>query len=89
MFQQNQLFRTHATGNFGTLVLHVIRDPAMIKYLDNDDSRKGRPNENLARELLELFVLGIAQDGGVPHFGCNRECCERARREGRWRADGD
>ena len=58
MFQQNQLFRTHATGNFGKLVLHVIRDPAMIKYLDNDDSRKGRPNENLARELLELFVLG-------------------------------
>ena len=58
MFQQNQLFRTHATGNFGTLVLHVIRDPAMIKYLDNDDSRRGRPNENLARELLELFVLG-------------------------------
>ncbi len=58
MFQQNQLFRTHATGNFGKLVLNVIRDPAMIKYLDNDDSRKGRPNENLARELLELFVLG-------------------------------
>lgn len=58
MFQQNQLFRTYATGNFGMLVLNVIRDPAMIKYLDNDKSRKGRPNENLARELLELFILG-------------------------------
>ena len=58
MFQQNQLFRTHATGNFGMLVLQVIRDPAMIKYLNNDQSRKGRPNENLARELLELFILG-------------------------------
>ena len=58
MFQQNQLFRTHAAGNFATLVLNVIRDPAMIRYLDNDDSRRGRPNENLARELLELFVLG-------------------------------
>ena len=58
MFQQNQLFRTHATGNFGKLALNVIRDPAMIKYLDNDQSRRGRPNENLARELLELFILG-------------------------------
>jgi len=58
MFQQNHLFRRNATGNFATLVLEVIRDPAMIKYLDNDDSRRQRPNENLARELMELFVLG-------------------------------
>lgn len=58
MFQQNHLFRRNATGNFATLVLEIIRDPAMIKYLDNDDSRKQRPNENLARELMELFVLG-------------------------------
>ncbi|MFM8698770.1 MAG: DUF1800 domain-containing protein, partial [Phycisphaerales bacterium] len=58
MFQQNHLFRTHATGNFATLVLNVIRDPAMIRYLDNNQSRRGRPNENLARELLELFILG-------------------------------
>ena len=58
MFQQNNLFRAHATGSFATLVLGVIRDPGMLKYLDNDDSRKGRPNENLARELLELFILG-------------------------------
>lgn len=58
MFQQNHLFRRHATGNFATLVLEIIRDPAMIKYLDNDDSRKNKPNENLARELMELFVLG-------------------------------
>jgi hypothetical protein len=58
MFQQNHLFRTHATGNFATMVLNVIRDPAMIRYLDNNQSRRGRPNENLARELLELFILG-------------------------------
>lgn len=58
MFQQNQLFRTHATGNFGLLVLNVLRDPAMLRYLDNNQSRRGRPNENLARELLELFILG-------------------------------
>jgi pyrroloquinoline quinone biosynthesis protein B len=36
-----------------------------------------------APPAVELFVLGIAQDGGLPHFGCSRECCERARREGR------
>ena len=58
MFQQNQLFRRFATGNFAQLVRAVVRDPAMIKYLDNDENRKGRPNENLARELMELFTLG-------------------------------
>jgi len=58
MFQQNQLFRKYATGNFARLVGSILRDPAMLKYLDNDDSKKGKPNENLARELMELFVLG-------------------------------
>lgn len=58
MLQQNRLFRKHATGNFAQLVRAVVRDPAMIKYLDNDQNRKGRPNENLARELMELFTLG-------------------------------
>lgn len=59
MFVQNQLFRRNATGNFGELLFAIIRDPAMIAYLDNNDSRKGRPNENLARELMELFSLGV------------------------------
>ncbi|HRJ49140.1 MAG: DUF1800 domain-containing protein [Phycisphaeraceae bacterium] len=59
MFLQNMMFRRHATGNFGRILSDLIRDPAMIKYLDNDSSRKGRPNENLAREIMELFSLGI------------------------------
>jgi uncharacterized protein (DUF1800 family) len=59
MFLQNQLFRQHAAGNFGDLLFRIIRDPAMIAYLDNNDSRKGSPNENLARELMELFSLGV------------------------------
>ncbi len=59
MFVQNNLFRKHAVGNFGELMFAIIRDPAMIAYLDNNDSRKGRPNENLARELMELFSLGV------------------------------
>jgi uncharacterized protein (DUF1800 family) len=55
---QNRLFRRMATGNVADLVGEVVRDPAMIKYLDNDENRRARPNENLARELLELFTLG-------------------------------
>lgn len=59
MYMQNELFRANAAGNFGTLLKGIIRDPAMIAYLDNNDSSKNRPNENLARELMELFGLGI------------------------------
>lgn len=59
MFMQNQLFRKHAVGDFRELLFAIIRDPAMIAYLDNNDSRKGRPNENLAREIMELFSLGV------------------------------
>ncbi len=58
MFKQNQLFRAHAAGNFGELLFQIIRDPAMLKYLDNDESSVRQPNENLARELMELFSLG-------------------------------
>ncbi|MEO1583045.1 MAG: DUF1800 domain-containing protein [Planctomycetota bacterium] len=59
MFQQNQLFRSRAAGNVADLLFQIIRDPAMLAYLDNDNSRKGQPNENLARELMELFSLGV------------------------------
>ena len=56
---QNQLFRQHAAGNFGRLLDGVARDPAMLRYLNNDSNRKGHPNENWARELMELFAMGI------------------------------
>jgi uncharacterized protein (DUF1800 family) len=59
MFRQNQLFRTHAVGDFRELLFAIIRDPAMLAYLNNNDSRKNKPNENLAREIMELFALGI------------------------------
>jgi len=55
---QNALFRREAGGNFAVLVYEILRDPIMLRYLDNNSNRKGRPNENLARELLELFTLG-------------------------------
>ena len=56
---QLELFRRLATGNFKELVLAISRDPAMLSYLDNNSNRKGKPNENYARELLELFTMGI------------------------------
>lgn len=59
MIRQNELFRRHALGNFGQLLRAVLRDPAMLEYLDNNQNRKDKPNENLARELLELFTLGL------------------------------
>jgi uncharacterized protein (DUF1800 family) len=58
MVQQNQLFHRLALGNFRELIGAVIRDPAMIEYLDNNQNRRGNPNENLAREIMELFSLG-------------------------------
>ncbi len=59
MFAQNNLFRKHAVGNYGDLLFAIIRDPAMLAYLNQNDSRKTKPNENLAREIMELFSLGV------------------------------
>jgi uncharacterized protein (DUF1800 family) len=58
MYRQNEIFRAHAAGHWPTLVEAVARDPAMLIYLDNAQSRAGQPNENFARELMELFTLG-------------------------------
>ena len=58
MYNQNLLLRQHALGNFRQLIHAVAKDPAMIIYLDNAFNQKGKPNENFARELLELFTLG-------------------------------
>jgi uncharacterized protein (DUF1800 family) len=58
MYQQNQLLRKYALGNFANLLHTIIEDPAMLIYLDNRSNKKKHPNENLARELLELFTLG-------------------------------
>ena len=56
---QNDLFRRLGRAPFGELLHAVARDPALLLYLDAPANRKGRPNENLARELMELFTLGI------------------------------
>ena len=61
MYLQNALFRSMATGNFRDLVQQMSLQPAMLIWLDNDPNAKGHPNENFARELMELFTLGVDQ----------------------------
>jgi uncharacterized protein (DUF1800 family) len=59
MWLQNDTLRRNALGNFTTLTKKISRDPAMMIYLDLQQSRKEHPNENWARELMELFTVGI------------------------------
>jgi len=58
MIKLNELFRKHAFGNFRDLTQEIVRDPAMMLYLDTQRSSKSMPNENFAREVMELFTLG-------------------------------
>ena len=59
MLRQNEMLRANAAGNFRDLLVGILTDPAMLVYLDNGENRKGHPNENFGRELLELFTMGV------------------------------
>src|SRR5580704_2812400 len=59
MLEQNEMLRKHARGKFGELLAAVESDRAMLIWLDNGSNQKDHPNENFARELLELFTLGV------------------------------
>ncbi len=61
-YRQNQLFRKHAMGSFRQMLGEIAVDPAMLIWLDGNNSTKKAPNENFSRELLELFTMGV--DGG-------------------------
>ncbi|HTB30466.1 MAG TPA: DUF1800 domain-containing protein [Bacteroidia bacterium] len=56
---QNNTLRQYALGKFGDLLHAVAKDPAMILYLNNQQNKKAHPNENFAREVMELFTLGV------------------------------
>ncbi|HZY38203.1 MAG TPA: DUF1800 domain-containing protein [Mucilaginibacter sp.] len=56
--QLNNIQRDNALGNFKTMLLQVSQSPAMLQFLNNQQNQKGHPNENFARELMELFTLG-------------------------------
>jgi uncharacterized protein (DUF1800 family) len=59
MLRQNELFRRHASGSFRDLLMGILKDPAMLVFLDNGENVKQHPNENFGRELLELFTMGV------------------------------
>ena len=80
MHEQNHLLRKHSLGKFDQLLQSVVKHPAMLKWLDADSNRKEHPNENLARELLELFTLGEG------HFG-EQDVVEAARCLTGWTID--
>jgi uncharacterized protein (DUF1800 family) len=80
MLRQNETFRRHATGDFRDLVVAVAQDPAMLYYLDAGVNVKGAPNENFAREIMELFTMGVG------HYG-ERDIREAARAFTGWNAD--
>src|SRR5918997_3128093 len=61
MLRQNALFRRYWLGSFDRLLLAVTRDPAMLLWLSGTDNTKWAPNENYARELMELFTLGAGR----------------------------
>src|SRR4029077_19443855 len=63
MYRQNALLREYALGDFGALLHAAAKDPAMVVYLDSVQNRKGTPNENFAREVMELFTLGEGRYG--------------------------
>jgi Protein of unknown function (DUF1800) len=80
MFGQNCLLRTHALGRFGPLLQAISRDGAMMVWLDSNSNVKGKPNENYARELMELFSLGVG------HYH-EKDIREAARAFTGWRTD--
>jgi len=59
MLRQNEMLRRNAEGALGALLVGILKDPAMLVYLDNGENVKAHPNENFGRELLELFTMGV------------------------------
>lgn len=82
MWQQNELLRRYAAGGFVEFTKAISRDPAMLDYLNNQQNRKSSPNENYARELMELFTLGIGNY-------TEKDVKEAARAFTGWGHDGD
>ena len=81
MHRQVQLFRDQGLGDFRALLHAVARDAAMLVWLDGNANKKGHPNENFAREVLELFGLGIGNY-------TERDIQEAARAFSGWGVDG-
>jgi hypothetical protein len=81
MVRQNVLLREHALGKFGPFLQAISRDPAMLVWLDSNSNIKGKPNENYAREVMELFSLGVGNY-------TEKDIQEAARAFTGWHTDG-
>jgi uncharacterized protein (DUF1800 family) len=82
MVRQNNLLREHALGKFGPMLQAISKDPAMLIWLDSNNNIKGRANENYAREVMELFSLGVGNYK-------EKDIQEAARAFTGWHTDGD
>ncbi|HJT78430.1 MAG TPA: DUF1800 domain-containing protein [Gemmataceae bacterium] len=82
MYGQNRLLRQHALGKFGPFLQAISKDPAMLVWLDNNSNVKSHPNENYAREVMELFTLGTGNY-------TEHDIREAARAFTGWHTDGD
>jgi len=81
MFRQNELLRRHALGKFNVCLQEISKDPAMLIWLDSNSNVKGKPNENYAREVMELFSLGVGNY-------TEKDIREAARAFTGWHTDG-
>ena len=88
MSLQNRTFRLFGLGDFKTLVFEVTRDAAMLDYLDGDRNKVGKPNENYAREVQELFTLGVVDLNGNANY-TQTDVSEMARALTGWQIDSD
>jgi uncharacterized protein (DUF1800 family) len=82
MYGQNRLLRHHALGKFGPFLQAMSKDPAMLVWLDSNSNVKSHPNENYAREVMELFSLGVGNYS-------EHDIREAARAFTGWHTDGD
>ncbi len=86
MANQNKILRFHSRGNFRTLLNAIHIDAAMLEFLDTTRNRAAEPNENYARELMELFSLGVFDFAGQPNY-LQSDVVQIARAFSGWRYD--
>ena len=84
LFHYRQTLRRHALGDFRQFVHDIGLTPSMLDYLDGNQNRAGAPNENYARELLELFTMGVTGPDGSPNY-TQADIAELARALTGWR----
>ena len=72
LVRQIDMFREHGLGNYHNLLVQLAKNPAMLYWLDNNESHKDAPNENWGRELLELFSMGVGNYSEKDVFECSR-----------------